>query len=371
MAKIGSGTTTPERSGKTGSLLMSNSPSASQLYASGSNVETTEELSSTVFLDVNACLRLPLFFVNMIVMLLGLLGFWSSLYALVTDSSAPPGAPSRNFVVVLFQRPEIPAFFISTVVFSIAAVGFLGALRENVCLLTAYIRLLTAVAILQALAAVLVFFLPSWARSYVAQSVSQDMIAAYRDDANLQSFVDWMQVEYRCCGISTEGFRDWNHNPYFACNKTNDSRERCDVPPSCCRRNKTSDDDAGRLPNVMCARHVLQAAWTRVYTRSCSDAVFARMQDHAMPASLILLGLCLVTLFLASLAIGTREQVLTLDAIYDIYYRRLEKGQARMEARNTTGLRVAEARRASREAEHSATNFWELLGGDNKGGDNK
>ncbi|KAL1462098.1 hypothetical protein MTO96_027300 [Rhipicephalus appendiculatus] len=355
MAKIGSGTTTPERSGKTGSLLMSNSPSASQLYASGSNVETTEELSSTVFLDVNACLRLPLFFVNMIVMLLGLLGFWSSLYAL---------------------RPEIPAFFISMVVFSIAAVGFLGALRENVCLLTAYIRLLTAVAILQALAAVLVFFLPSWARSYVAQSVSQDMIAAYRDDANLQSFVDWMQVEYRCCGISAEGFRDWNHNPYFACNKTNDSRERCDVPPSCCRRNDTSDDAGPAAERHVREARVAgevsdQAAWTRVYTRSCSDAVFSRMQDHAMPASLILLGLCLVTLFLASLAIGTREQVLTLDAIYDIYYRRLEKGQARMEARNTTGLRVAEARRASREAEHSATNFWELLGGDNKGGDNK
>ncbi|XP_075740361.1 tetraspanin-33-like [Rhipicephalus microplus] len=324
MAKIGSTMTIPETISKTGALLMSNRPPSTQLYASGRNIETTDELSSTVFVDVNAYLRLPLVFVNMLVMLLGLLGFWSSLYALVTDSSVPPGAPSRNFVVVLFQRPEIPAFFISTVVFSIAAVGFLGALRENVTLLTAYVHLLTVLAILQALASVLVFYLPSWARTYVAQSVSQDMIAAYRDDVNLQSFVDWMQVEYRCCGISTEGFRDWNHNPYFACNKTNDSRERCAVPPSCCRQNETSDA-AGRLPNVMCARNVLQVsdqvAWARIYTRSCSDALFSRMQDRVMPASMIMLGLCLVTLLLASLAIGTREQVLMLDAIYGIYYR--------------------------------------------------
>ncbi|KAH7935823.1 tetraspanin-33 [Rhipicephalus sanguineus] len=364
MAKLGSSTTTPVTTKMDSHIY--NTPSSSQFNTSGSSAETTDSLSSTVFVDVNAYLRLPLVFFNMLVMLLGLLGFWSSLYALVTDSSAPPGAPSRNFVVVLFQRPEIPAFLISSVVFATASVGFLGALRENVTLLTIYVHLLTVLAILQALASVLVFYMPSAARSYVAQSVSRDMIAAYRDDANLQSFVDWMQLEYRCCGVTTEGFRDWNLNPYFACNKSNDSRERCDVPPSCCRRNETSDA-AVRLPNVMCAKSVLQVsdqvAWTRIYTRSCSDALFARMQDHVMPASMIMLGLCLTTLLLASLAIGTREQVLMLSAIYDIYYGHLEEGQEIMEARNTSGLRMALAQRANREEEPpSKYNFWELLG---------
>ncbi|KAL3252883.1 hypothetical protein MRX96_054788 [Rhipicephalus microplus] len=113
----------------------------------------------------------------------------------------------------------------------------------------------------------------------------------------------------------------------------------------------------------MCARNVLQVsdqvAWARIYTRSCSDALFSRMQDRVMPASMIMLGLCLVTLLLASLAIGTREQVLMLDAIYGIYYRRLEEGQARMEARDTTGLRMAETRRARRKQEQSSrSNFW-------------
>ncbi|KAH6941064.1 hypothetical protein HPB50_012903 [Hyalomma asiaticum] len=362
MASRGSSTTATRTS--KAEVRLGNTPITSVNFLSKKTVDTTPEdsLSSTVFVDVNGYVRLPLVFLNMAVLLLGLLGFWSSLYELLTSSSQVPSAPSRNFVVVLFQKPEIAAFFLSSVVFVTASFGFLGALRENVTLLTVYVRLLTAFAVLQLLAAVLVFFLPSAARSYTERTVSRDMIAAYRDYPHLESFVDWMQLEYRCCGFSSEGFRDWNLNPYFSCNKTNESRERCFVPASCCRRNETN---AGRLPNVMCGMNVLQVsdqvAWTRVYTRSCSEALFSRMQDHVFPASMIALALCLLTLLLVSLAIATREQVQALSAIYDVYYRRLEEGQEVMEARNTSGFREAKARRASRGEEPPAY-FWGLLG---------
>ncbi|KAH7971401.1 hypothetical protein HPB49_023491 [Dermacentor silvarum] len=290
--------------------------------SSSSKVVDTGSLSSTIVEDVSGYVRLPLVFVNMVVMLLCLLGFWSSLYTLLTRSSVPPGAPARNFVVVLFERPEIPALFLSSVAFVTASFGFLGALRENVILLTVYVRLMTALAVLLVLLAVLAFFLPSAAHRYAERSVSRDMIAAYRDSAELQGFVDWMQLEYRCCGVSSEGFRDWNHNPYFACNSSNPSRERCNVPVSCCRKNETS---AGRPPDVDCGKNVLQvsdqAAWARVNTRSCADALFSRMRDRAFPTSMLLLALCLATLLLVSLAIATREQVRALSAIYDVYYR--------------------------------------------------
>ncbi|KAH6941025.1 hypothetical protein HPB50_012366 [Hyalomma asiaticum] len=281
MARRGS-TTTRTRTSKT-EVQLGNTPMTSVNFLSKKTVDTTPEdsLSSTVFVDVNGYVRLPLVFLNMAVSLLGLLGFWSSLYELHTSSSHVPGAHSRNFVVVLFQRPEIAAFFLSSVVLVTASSGFLGALLENVTLLTAF-------AVLQLLVAVLVFFLPSAARSYMERSVSRDMIVVYRDSPDLQSFVDWMQLEYRCCGVSSEGFRDWNLNPYFACDKSNESRERCFVPASCCRRNETN---AGRLPNVMCGMNVLQ-----------------------------------------------RDR-------FSFKCRRLEEGQEVMETRNTSGFREAKARR--------------------------
>ncbi|KAH6941313.1 hypothetical protein HPB50_016097 [Hyalomma asiaticum] len=360
MAGRGS-TTTPTRNSKA-EVQLGNTPMTNVNFLSEKTVYTTAEnsLSSTVFVDVNGYVRLHLVFLNMAVTLLGLLGFWSSLYAPLTTSSHVPGAPSRNFVVVLFQRPETAAFSLSSVVIVTASFGFLGALRENVTLLTVYVRQLTAFAVLQVLAAVLVFFRPSAARSYMERSVSRDMIAAYHDYPDLQSFVDWMQLEYRCCAVSSEGFRDWNHNAYFACNETNVSRERCFVPASCCRRNETN---AGRLPNVMCGMNVLQVsdqvAWTRVYTRSCSDALFSRVQDHVFPASMIALALCLLTLLLA----GHRHPRAGASARRHI--RRLLQAPGRrpqevMEARNTSGFRMAKARRANREEEPPAF-FWGLL----------
>ncbi|XP_050023972.2 tetraspanin-33-like [Dermacentor andersoni] len=316
MAKVGSGPST----GAARESQMGDAPLSCD-QVSGGKVVDAESLSSTVVEDVSGYVRLPLVFVNMVVMLLSLLGFWSSLYTLLTHSSAPPGAPARNFVVVLFERPEIPALFLSSVAFVIASFGFLGALRENVTLLTVYVRLLTTMAALLVLFAVLVFFLPSAARSYAERSVSRDMIAAYRDSTELQGFVDWMQLEYRCCGISSEGFRDWNRNPYFACNLSNPSRERCYVPASCCRRNETS---AIRPPDIQCGQNVLQVsdqqAWARVNTRSCADALFSRMRDRAFPTSMMLLALCLATLLLVALAVATRDQVKELSAIYDVYY---------------------------------------------------
>ncbi|KAK8783836.1 hypothetical protein V5799_008729 [Amblyomma americanum] len=220
---------------------------------SSSGFVDAEALSTTTVEDVSNYVRLPLIFVNMLVLLFCLLGFLSSLYTLLTRS-APPGAPGRNIVVVLFQRPEKAALFLSSVAFVTASFGFLGALRENVTFLSVYVRLLSVLALLLLLSSGLVFLLPSAARRYVERSVSRDMIAAYRDSAELQGFVDWMQLRYHCCGVSSEGFRDWNQNPYFACDPGNLSRERCHVPVSCCR----SNESAGRPPAFDCAHNVLQ-----------------------------------------------------------------------------------------------------------------
>lgn len=39
-------------------------------------------------------------------------------------------------------------------------------------------------------------------------------------------------LQFKCCGLSQEGYLDWGKNEYFNC--TSPSVERCGVPFSCC-----------------------------------------------------------------------------------------------------------------------------------------
>lgn len=54
------------------------------------------------------------------------------------------------------------------------------------------------------------------------------IITLYRDDPDLQNFIDFVQQEFNCCGLSNSGFLDWSKNEYFNCSSP--SVERCGVP---------------------------------------------------------------------------------------------------------------------------------------------
>lgn len=76
---------------------------------------------------------------------------------------------------------------------------------------------------------------------HIKEGLSRDPIIKYRDDSNLQNIIDVIQMEFKCCGISDKGYKDWSNNIYFECNEVNPSRERCAVPYSCCRNAKNLD----------------------------------------------------------------------------------------------------------------------------------
>lgn len=70
----------------------------------------------------------------------------------------------------------------------------------------------------------------------------------YKDDKDLRIWIDLIQYEFKCCGVSysEDGYKDWQKNIYFNCSRSNPSSERCAVPMSCCIFKD------GELKNTMC-----------------------------------------------------------------------------------------------------------------------
>ena len=53
------------------------------------------------------------------------------------------------------------------------------------------------------------FMFPNSFLYHVKETLSRDPIIKYRDDSNLQNIIDVIQTEFRCCGISDKGYKDW------------------------------------------------------------------------------------------------------------------------------------------------------------------
>merc|ERR1711953_1345494 len=130
-----------------------------------------------------------------------------------------------------------PAFLFiwaGAITFVIGFTGCVGALRENTTLLAAYAIFLAMLLLLEMTAGILGFIFKDWIKDQ-AKSGFQAFIVHYRDDADQQNLIDWIQEGWlQCCGIESPD--DWDQNVYFNCSsKSVGSREACGVPFSCCK----------------------------------------------------------------------------------------------------------------------------------------
>jgi len=46
--------------------------------------------------------------------------------------------------------------------------------------------------------------------SFLELQFTDKIIHSYRDDSDLQNFIDFAQQEFKCCGLSNAGYQDWS-----------------------------------------------------------------------------------------------------------------------------------------------------------------
>lgn len=238
----------------------------------------------------------------------------------------------RRYVDLTFD-PAVVCMVIGLAVFCLASCGCVGALRENLRLLSVYKLSLSLIFVVSIVMCVLIFLFSSASlRSYgIVERALRRAVVIYRDDPDMEDFINRLQISFHCCGISLQGYMDWRLNPYFNCSELNYSRERCGVPYSCCKNN-------GQLFNVMCGYDVTDAAKEyyipverRIFTEGCLSALRRAVKENGVLLSAI------SGVLVGSLAVGITFTWLLMHSI-----------------REATGRQQVVGRDGRRHARHSA-----------------
>ncbi|KAH6921026.1 hypothetical protein HPB50_027989 [Hyalomma asiaticum] len=219
----------------------------------------------------------------------------------------------RRYLDLTFD-PAVFLIVVGCLIFVIAGLGCVGALRENTCFLRVYGFCLSVILAAAFFVAVLTVVWPTLSPSSISrlENVLRRAVVIYRDDPDLEELVNTLQSSLRCCGITYRGYLDWKHNAYFNCSEWNPSRERCGVPYSCCR-------GQGRLPNVMCGYGVTDATRlsfgsvkSAVYTNGCLQALVDLIGENTFLVSMV------SAVAVGSLAVGIAGAWFLLQSIAEV-----------------------------------------------------
>lgn len=112
------------------------------------------------------------------------------------------------------------------------------------------------------------------------------MIIKYRDDEDLQDFIDWIQRDWlKCCGIVNPD--DWDQNIYFKCDTA--WIEACGVPPSCCIPDYLNNRQCGfGTRNTTYSPHF---TYEKIYQDGCLKKGEQWLKIHILPVSIVIVCL--------------------------------------------------------------------------------
>ncbi|KAG1665187.1 Tetraspanin-33 [Nymphon striatum] len=250
---------------------------------------------------VSQCTKYIVFFFNLLFWVVGGLMVGVGLYAFL-DRFDQEGPPKIESVFDVLLDVSIVIMVAGGIVFIISYAGCLGALRENTCLLQFFSYCLLVLFLIELAVAIAAFVFPEKLLALLKNQLSSEIIQKYRDPekADLASFTDFIQREFKCCGLSDKGYKDWNKNLYFNCTtpEENPSIERCGVPYSCCRDPKNIDSG---LINMMCGFGVLDKsaleAESKIFTKGCISSIQTTVKNNLYVVAGSCLGLALLQLF--------------------------------------------------------------------------
>jgi len=212
----------------------------------------------------------------------------------------------------VYMDPAILLISIGSIIFVLSFMGCIGSLRENICLLRMFEYTITLLLLVEIALAVYVYV----DRNRVKRGISSSLettIVKYRDDPDLQSIIDWTQMNVKCCGVN--GYDDWNKNIYFNCSFVGVyNPEKCGVPFSCC---KNYEKDL----NTQCGYNIRDQSVTdlersnTIWKQNCVDGVISMLlsEDNlilivAVAGAIVLLQL-ITTGMAHSLVQGIRRQM--------------------------------------------------------------
>lgn len=238
--------------------------------------------------EVSLAIKYLIFAFNILIWVIGALLIAAGSWALTQKDT------DISMLEEMLISPVILLLIAGCVTFIIGFFGCIGALRENTCLLIIYMILVGLIFLCLVAGAVIIFAFQDWLKTRIVESPLQETIVKYRDDADLQNFVDWVQAEWlHCCGL--ENYDDWEKNLYFNCSSP--GVEKCGVPYSCCQ-----PDPTFAVVNLQCGYNIrLQdkldiEASKVIYVKGCIEAGEAWFRQYMIPVAGAIVGACVVLL---------------------------------------------------------------------------
>ncbi|XP_071801513.1 tetraspanin-33-like [Asterias amurensis] len=183
--------------------------------------------------------------------------------------------------------PTTYIIIIGVVIFIVSGFGCVGSLRQNICLLYSYCAILAVLIIVQFVGGILVMLLQE---TVVESSLRffEKAIVRYRDDADLQDIIDFIQEEFRCCGASS--YADWQMNAYFDCSSP--GREACGVPYSCC-----IDWDMNYQCGLDIRTQTRYVIYSTIFIHGCIDSFVLWMQQNILLLGLLVFASLFLQMF--------------------------------------------------------------------------
>ncbi|NXQ39743.1 TSN15 protein, partial [Catharus fuscescens] len=132
-----------------------------------------------------------------------------------------------------FLAPAIILILLGVVMFLVSFLGVLASLRDNICLLQAFMYILGICLLIELTGGVVALIFRNQTIKFLNDNIRRG-IENYYDDLDFKNIMDSVQKQFKCCG--GEDYTDWSQNVYHNCEAPGPLA--CGVPYTCCIRNK-------------------------------------------------------------------------------------------------------------------------------------